>query len=161
MPNTDCVYEILRSALNKLIEKGLVTTSCRETIGSPASGQSCLPPLDWVVDHLEYQPETVPMQLRQIAQTAVGLSARTLRALPFSALLGYTGHGVCDVGNLLPPIQLEIDRETGSQCERSLSSTFDVVEREVGPAAESSTDSHDAMLSASSSPFIGIDVEAR
>ena len=103
------------------------------------------------------------MQLRQVARTAVGLSARTLRALPFSALLGYTGHGICDVADLLKPMLFEIEGEMGSRGERSLAPLFDVVLRDMKPMVEISTDDESGSIMLTrcpSSPFAGVDVEA-
>lgn len=72
-----------------------------------------IPSLEWVIGHLEYQPDTVPTQLQRIARTANGISARTLRALPFSALVGHIIHEPCHMYELLEALRFEIEKEKG------------------------------------------------
>lgn len=113
LPNSDCVYEILRSALNELIRKDLVSSYKPGPQVDSTYEKAYLPNLEWVVGHLEYQPDPIPKQLQRIAQTAIGISARTLRALPFSALVGHIVHEPCHIYELLEALDFEIRKEKG------------------------------------------------
>ncbi|KAF2015746.1 P-loop containing nucleoside triphosphate hydrolase protein [Aaosphaeria arxii CBS 175.79] len=146
-PNVDCIYNILRSAINELIKLGLVVYDVTELNAatknstqaeqgtpkfmpvslSPLSAHNSLhkedrsyvPDLDWVIgnlSHLTYddQPETAPILLRRIAQSAMGLSSRTLRTLPIAALAEYTVAEPCDFRQLLGALERKLAEERGT-----------------------------------------------
>lgn len=120
-----CSYEILRSVINKLIKANLVAFNSsdlrtdpllyKEQVLPPILDQQSaklphdqgtgnmvyVPELNWVDTNLFNRPETAPRQLKKIAESATGLSGRSLRRLPMLAITKYTVDKPCDLQDLL------------------------------------------------------------
>lgn len=147
VPATDCVYEILRSELNGLIQLNKVSAEAlmqhREQPTEPNSQEHdaddtaaeevdlvtadapevCLiPDVHWAKAHSSSR-STAVSELYRIAGLATGLAGRNLRGLLTLARFRHTVDEPCELRELLHIMELVICKETGRSPEQESAAT--------------------------------------
>lgn len=143
VPSADCVFEILRTDLNSLIQCGKLdcnkllydrSPALQITDGNDSTSNllttlpfdifpetpTCIPDLTWASIHWPKGASTAVSELHKIATLAKGLSGRKLRALVTQTLYMYTVEESCDVQEFLVALESIVKAKTGlSLCESS------------------------------------------
>jgi AAA+ superfamily predicted ATPase len=121
-PAVDCVYDILRSELNKLIKQDLVHSHTMVYEGyAGQSGSSAvvytqtglIPSMNWASIHWGGARRTAVSELYRIAELAKGLSGRKLGDVVSQAQYKYTAEGRCDLEEMLCALERAIRQKTG------------------------------------------------
>jgi hypothetical protein len=122
VPAVDCVYEILRSELNGLIQQELVYSTTMIYEGYAVQPESSpvvytqtrlIPNLGWASIHWGGAGCTAASELHRIAELARGLSGRKLSDLVSQAQYKYTADGPCDLREMLIALERAVRRKTG------------------------------------------------
>lgn len=122
VPAVDCVYDILRTELNRLIRQGLVFSDTMVYEGYAVQPESSpvvytqtglIPSLGWASIHWGGAGCTAASELYRIAGLARGLSGRKLGDLVSQAQYKYTGEGPCELQEMLIALERAVRRKTG------------------------------------------------
>lgn len=121
-PAVDCVFDILRSELNNLIQQDMVrfdTMIYEGYAGQPNSSPvlytqtTLIPSLSWASIHWGGAECTAVSELYRIAGLARGLSGRKLGDLVSQARYKYTTEGPCDLQEILIALERAVGHKTG------------------------------------------------
>lgn len=122
VPTVDCVYDILRSELNGLIQQEVVysnTMIYEDYTVQPDSTPvmymqtKSIPSLSWASIHWAGAGRTAASELFRIAELAKGLSGRKLGDLVSQAQYKYTAEGPCDLQEMLVALEKAVRCKTG------------------------------------------------
>jgi hypothetical protein len=122
VPAVDCVYDILRSELNGLIQQEVVCSNTMIYEGyavqpdsSPAmyTQTRLIPSLSWASIHWAGAGRTAASELHRIAELAKGLSGRKLGDLVSQAQYKYTTEGPCNLQEMLIALERAVRCKTG------------------------------------------------